>query len=142
MGKVSQFMIQGDYMKESGTQIKETVVALNYIRIKIRTKANSRTIKRMEKEFTHGKMVKSMMESGQRELNKGMEFGKVFMEILIQDNGKTVKLMDMEYICGKMVSFQYCNNFLLGDKYEGEWKACLRHGNGTDFFTNGDAYIG
>ena len=29
-----------------------------------------------------------------------------------------------------------------GDKYEGEWVACLRHGNGTDFFQNGDVYVG
>ena len=32
--------------------------------------------------------------------------------------------------------------WLNGDRYEGEWKACLRHGNGTDFFSNGDVYIG
>jgi len=25
-----------------------------------------------------------------------------------------------------------------GDRYEGEWRACLRHGNGSDFFSNGD----
>ena len=29
-----------------------------------------------------------------------------------------------------------------GDKYEGEWKACLKFGKGTDFFANGDRYIG
>jgi len=30
----------------------------------------------------------------------------------------------------------------LGDRYEGEWKNCLKHGNGTDIFSNGDVYIG
>ena len=29
-----------------------------------------------------------------------------------------------------------------GDKYEGEWEGCLRHGNGSDFFTNGDIFVG
>ena len=30
----------------------------------------------------------------------------------------------------------------LGDRYEGEWKDCLKHGNGTDIFANGDSYSG
>jgi len=30
----------------------------------------------------------------------------------------------------------------IGDRYEGEWKECLKHGNGTDIFANGDTYIG
>ena len=30
----------------------------------------------------------------------------------------------------------------VGDRYEGEWKECLKHGNGTDFFANGDTYAG
>lgn len=25
-----------------------------------------------------------------------------------------------------------------GDRYEGEWRACLRNGNGSDFFSNND----
>ena len=29
-----------------------------------------------------------------------------------------------------------------GDKYEGHWKACLKHGKGTDRFANGDSYKG
>lgn len=28
------------------------------------------------------------------------------------------------------------------DKYEGEWYKNLRHGNGSDFFHNGDMYVG
>ena len=28
------------------------------------------------------------------------------------------------------------------DKYEGEWLKNLRHGNGSDFFDNGDQYVG
>ena len=30
----------------------------------------------------------------------------------------------------------------VGDRYEGEWKACLREGYGTDFFSNKDQYTG
>ena len=29
-----------------------------------------------------------------------------------------------------------------GDKYEGEWKDCLKHGRGIDRFANGDSYRG
>jgi hypothetical protein len=27
-----------------------------------------------------------------------------------------------------------------GDKYEGEWKQCLKHGTGMDILANGDTY--
>jgi hypothetical protein len=46
----------------------------------------------------------------------------------------------MVFIFGRQVSL-YMFKFI-GDKYEGEWKACLRHGNGSDFFSNGDSYVG
>lgn len=29
-----------------------------------------------------------------------------------------------------------------GDKYEGEWNMCLKHGKGADYFNNGDNYRG
>ena len=29
-----------------------------------------------------------------------------------------------------------------GDEYEGEWKQCLRHGQGCDNFAIGDSYVG
>ena len=29
-----------------------------------------------------------------------------------------------------------------GDRYEGEWKDCLKQGQGTDIFKNGDMYTG
>jgi hypothetical protein len=29
-----------------------------------------------------------------------------------------------------------------GDRYEGEWKFCLKHGQGSDIFANGDIYTG
>ena len=35
-------------------------------------------------------------------------------------------------------SCKYTNS----SRYEGEWKKCLRDGNGTDFFANGDLYVG
>ena len=30
----------------------------------------------------------------------------------------------------------------LGDKYQGEWKKCKKHGQGEDLFINGSRYIG
>ena len=52
--------------------------------------------------------------------------------------------MAMVFISGRMVSIPCIEHYMrnIGDKYEGEWKACLRHGNGTDFFANGDMYVG
>jgi hypothetical protein len=29
-----------------------------------------------------------------------------------------------------------------GDRYEGEFKSCLKHGQGTEKFANGDLYKG
>jgi hypothetical protein len=29
-----------------------------------------------------------------------------------------------------------------GDRYEGEWRNSLRHGQGSDIFANGDVFIG
>jgi len=29
-----------------------------------------------------------------------------------------------------------------GDRYEGEWKACKKHGDGKDLFTDGSSYVG
>lgn len=32
--------------------------------------------------------------------------------------------------------------WLIGDRYEGEFKECLKHGLGTERFINGDVYVG
>ena len=29
-----------------------------------------------------------------------------------------------------------------GNRYEGEWNQCVKHGTGTDLFVNGDSYTG
>jgi hypothetical protein len=47
--------------------------------------------------------------------------------------------MDMEFTLGSMVIL---TNNKLGDKYEGEFKNCLKHGIGTESFANGDIYNG
>jgi hypothetical protein len=44
------------------------------------------------------------------------------------------------FILGKTVIHMFQN--MVGDRYEGEWKNCLKHGNGTDIFSNGDTYTG
>jgi hypothetical protein len=61
------------------------------------------TEKHMAKEFITGQTAKSTMESGKKELKKGMACGKVFTEIAIWASGATLKRMDMEFISGKMV---------------------------------------
>jgi len=80
-----------------------------------------------------------MTASGFTESKRDMEFGKESTAILTSASGRTQKLMALAFTLGKMVKLFYLP---LGDKYEGEWKACLRHGNGTDFFKNGDVYVG
>jgi len=45
----------------------------------------------------------------------------------------------MVFIYGIIVVFK---QNIIGDRYEGEWKECLKHGNGTDTFSNGDVYVG
>ena len=59
------------------------------------------------------------------------------MEILTLDNGNIRKQKAMECIPGKTVRIAHS-----GDRYEGEWQACLKHGEGTDIFANGDIYVG
>lgn len=55
------------------------------------------------------------------------------------ENGKKDRLMGMEFTLGSMVLILYHK---LGDKYEGEFKSCLKHGIGTESFANGDIYNG
>jgi len=39
-------------------------------------------------------------------------------------------------------SWLWCSHLEERDRYEGEWKMCLKHGTGTDMFSNGDSYTG
>ncbi len=64
---------------------------------------------------------------------------KEYTEILTLENGRAVRQRAMGCTFGKMVTN---SGFKEGDRYEGEWKGCLKHGNGTDLFANGDVYIG
>lgn len=34
------------------------------------------------------------------------------------------------------------HTWINGDRYEGEFKDCLKHGFGTERFANGDIYVG
>jgi len=40
------------------------------------------------------------------------------------------------------MDFHNENEAELQDQYEGQWSCGLKHGNGTEKFTNGDFYIG
>lgn len=45
--------------------------------------------------------------------------------------------MEKEFIDGLTVNFRVVDNIykiILGDVYEGEFKSCLKHGEGKEFF--------
>lgn len=68
----------------------------------IRTLDSSNMVRRMEKEFIHGKMEKSMMVNGIKASNKVMVFGKEQGMIHILENGAPLKLMGMVFTLGLM----------------------------------------
>lgn len=59
--------------------------------------------KLMVRESIFGLMVKFMMDSGRKDLNMDMVYGKVLKETLMLVNGNFHRLMDMAFIFGRMV---------------------------------------
>lgn len=60
-------------------------------------------VKPMAKVSILGLMVKFMMVNGTKVLSMGTEFGEVCIMILILESGDTQKLRGMEFILGRMV---------------------------------------
>jgi len=60
--------------------------------------------KHMEKESINGPMERCMMENGEMESKKAMEFGRESSEIVILASGRILRLMVMEFTNGKMVT--------------------------------------
>jgi hypothetical protein len=58
----------------------------------------------------------------------------------MSESGKTTELMALALIHGSMVQNIFSES--VGDRYDGEWISCLKHGKGADFFANGDSYVG
>ena len=58
--------------------------------------------KLMVRESIFGLMVKFMMDSGRKDLNMDMVYGKVLKETLMLVNGNFHRLMDMGFIFGRM----------------------------------------
>ena len=84
-----------------------------------------------------------MMDNGCVVLDKVKESGKVLMETTFMlEIGLKIDLKVMELTHGQMVILQYFTIYNLGDRYDGEWIACKKHGKGADFFANGDTYVG
>ena len=95
-------MTQVEYMKVHGKQIREMVEDLNYSQMGINIKVNMRMAKLMEKEHTHGEIMKYMMENGKVDKKMDTEFGREYKAIVILDNGKVAKLKATEFIHGLM----------------------------------------
>ncbi len=78
------------------------------------------------------------MESGPTGLSMGVGYGEELMATHTSESGSIPRRRAMECIPGRMVG----GDNGVGDRYEGEWQACLKHGEGTDIFANGDIYVG
>lgn len=90
------------FMKDLGFQTKDTVEDSNYSQTEINIKVIIRMEKLMEKEHTHGEIMKYMMENGWEDRKTDMGFGREFKETVILGNGKTAKLRGMEFTHGLM----------------------------------------
>ena len=97
------FILMGDSMKVIGLKTKDQVEVLKYSCLAILIKVNLTMESLMEKDYINGLMEKFMMENGNMESKKAMEFGKGLIKTHILVNGKTTRQMVTGFINGKMV---------------------------------------
>jgi hypothetical protein len=90
-------------MKECGRMIKEMGEALRDMQMETLILAISAWAKLMAKGFIRGRMGKYLMESGTKDLNMAMEFGKEYMKIHSLASGISQKLTDLEFTLGQTV---------------------------------------
>ena len=91
-----------DSMRDIGTITKEMEKDLKDILMEILISECSKMEKHMEREFIHGPMDKFMMESGTKDLNMDMVYGKESITIAILESGIRVEPMGMVFILGQM----------------------------------------
>jgi hypothetical protein len=61
------------------------------------------------------------------------------IKVRMKEAGLRTWHMGMGCMCGKMVFYLM---LITGDRYEGDWKNCLKDGKGSDTFANGDTHTG
>ena len=80
-------------MKASGKMMCEAAKATNFTQTVLRTWASIWKINRTVRAFSHGKMVRCMMESGSRESSKVSESGRVSLDTHMSESGTRVRSM-------------------------------------------------
>lgn len=87
MEKVSSFMIQVVFSKESGIMISAMVEALSYSPMAINSKESIKAARLMVRAHTHGEMEKFLMESGKMARRRVTVYGEVFTVTVILVSG-------------------------------------------------------
>jgi hypothetical protein len=91
-------------MKVIGTKMSELEEVLRSMIMRILIWVSSKGTEPMEKECTHGRMEKCMMENGVKVRGKDTEFGKGHNASHISESGFVLGQKGMESILGKMVT--------------------------------------
>jgi len=91
-----------DSMRDTGRAIRETDTVMRDTKMITRTLVSFRITSLRVKEYIHGRMVKSMMDSGTKARRRVMECGEESTETAISGNGREAEQRDMGCICGKM----------------------------------------
>lgn len=91
-----------EYMKASGSMIKDMEWDSKDLQMVIFMKVNIKKGKYMVKVNIHGLMGSIMMGNGLMVKNKVMELGKIMRMNSIVDSGLEISQMDLESIFGRM----------------------------------------
>lgn len=102
MGKELLLIIHKEFMKGSGKMIKEMEWDMNDLQMEINMKDSIEMEKLKVLGGTRGQIMSTMMDNGQREINKDMELGKAAKMNNIVDNGIQISLMGLGNMCGEM----------------------------------------
>lgn len=102
MAKVLLSMTLVEYMKDSGSMIKEMAEDSNCSQMEISFRESIKQEKLMVKVTIHGVTVKFMMASGKTDKRRDMVSGEVFTETVTSANGLTIKQRVMVCTPGSM----------------------------------------
>ena len=124
-------MTAAECMKEVGLMTSAMAMATSCMPTAITTQAGSVTERLMAKECITGQTESFTTASGRSVKKTGSGSGNQSKKKPTSEIGQKEKPTAKVSIRG--------NN---GDKYDGEWMTCLKHGKGQDLYANGDSYTG
>ena len=100
MGKELLFMILVEFMKDNGKMIRGMEEDLSFMLMETPIQENIKMAKPKVKVFINGVMVRYMMDNLRMALNREMDCGRVYKEILMLVIGLAIKLMAMAFMFG------------------------------------------